>query len=397
MKNYVLFLFLVHLMYADSLAAWSWWPAKKKKEETVQDRIEYLQRKQVDAPHDPFINYNLGVAYYKDGQFDSAYKCFDRALVATVDDELKRRSLFNAGNSAYQGAVVTLGSDWQNKKLEQAVAGQALALLQSSIKKYDDLLSIQADHQAAITNKKEAVKLLQELQKKIQKDQPQDGDKKNDGQQQGQQPSNGKDGQQQQDKQQDSSGDEQGDKQGEKQEGGQQSSQENKQDGEQQGDKKTDQPHKDGKQQSPAPDKRGDDNKDGKGKQEPKQDDRKDSPDNIDDKRNKGKGDPAEDQGSKDHQQQNAQNDSHEKTPHNKKPDSEQQPASKDSQEQQQKQEARQAGVPQPHAPSESIEQRAARALLDQLGQDESQLQKSLMAKKMKQHAQPHNAHQCSW
>lgn len=393
MKNYVLFLFLVHLMYADSLAAWSWWPAKKKKEETVQDRIEYLQRKQVDAPHDPFINYNLGVAYYKDSQFDSAYKCFDRALVATVDDELKRRSLFNAGNSAYQGAVVTLGSDWQNKKLEQAVAGQALALLQSSIKKYDDLLSLQADHQAAITNKKEAVKLLQELQKKIQKDQPQDGDKKNDGQQQGQQPSDGKDGQRQQDKQQDSSGD----KQGDKQEGGQQSSQENKQDGEQQGDKKTDQPHKDGKQQSPAPDKRGDDNKDGKGKQEPKQNDRKDSPDNVDDKRNKGKGDPAEDQGSKDHQQQNAQNDSHEKTPHNKKPDSEQQPASKDSQEQQQKQEARQAGAPQSHAPSESIEQRAARALLDQLGQDESQLQKSLMAKKMKQHAQPHNAHQCSW
>jgi Ca-activated chloride channel family protein len=310
-------------------------PAKQK------SKVEQLEEKLVDYPQDPEINYNLGVAYYKDKKLNDAIQCFKRAFDYGTDLEIKKRSSFNAGNGLYQSVVAGLPYNWEKKetKVDPQLLVQSIMMAKDAIEQYKKTLSIDPVDIKAKTNKKKAEELLKKLQDK-QEQKPQDKQDKKDNQQ-------NKDQQQNQNQQQE----QQGDQSKQEKNKGDQNSQNDQQQG--QG---NDEMKSSSEQQKEAGDK-GLDKQESQQKQETKQD--------------------------------------HEQTPQQKPEGQQQSPGVQDKPDEGKEQAAAAGAQDQKN----SEEKRALGAILDSLKNDEKGLQKGLMMREMqkKQQKDPIKSGQKQW
>ena len=108
-----------------SLNAFLWF--KNYKKQDPQEVISMLQKKQIDRPNDPHLNYNLGVALYKAGDRKSAHENFNRALQHNKDDiPLRKRCMFNLGNICVQSGLDILGDDWDQKDIADKTLDEAI-------------------------------------------------------------------------------------------------------------------------------------------------------------------------------------------------------------------------------------------------------------------------------
>lgn len=185
-----LFTFLITCSIFNHLTAWEWWWKKPK---TLEEKQLELQRKQIDDPTNPYINYNMGVAAYKKKSFDVAAANFDRALQHMPDKPaFKKQTHFNLGQAEYQQALQVVGRNWQKDKLSDEVYEKALALTQRSIKEFEAVLVLDPHDEKATKMKEEVERFQQKLlakkyENKDKKDQssPQDNKEQQKQQQQG--------------------------------------------------------------------------------------------------------------------------------------------------------------------------------------------------------------------
>jgi len=114
-------------------------------------------KKQIDAPFDPVISYNLGVAAYEQGKYAQAEQHFMQTTTLTNDNRsLLERSYFNGGNAALQPIVKRLKS---KERLSGTVLDGAITQVTRAIERYTNVL---------VWNKKnENAKKMKELAEKI--------------------------------------------------------------------------------------------------------------------------------------------------------------------------------------------------------------------------------------
>lgn len=90
--------------------------------------LQEYQRLQKKEP-DPRLNYNAGVAAYRDGQLEEAARQFGQALSAKDNLELQEKTYFNRGNTHYY-----LGEAAQEPQKKTQAWEQAIKDFQSSLK-----------------------------------------------------------------------------------------------------------------------------------------------------------------------------------------------------------------------------------------------------------------------
>ncbi len=338
MKKGLLFfsIFTLTTIFTSPVYAW-WWG--KPHQPTLEQVIDKLQKKQVHKPNDPYINYNLGVALHKAKKFDAASANFDRASIGATDQELKKRCFFNLGNTLVNDALTILPTNWETTNVPPETLDTAITKINVAIKKYDNVLMLDKQHNPAQANKKAAQELIEKLEKKKQ----QQAEKNN----------------QKQDKK---------DRQEEKKQYQE-------------------------KQSEKSPKSQGEQNSQDKNSQyQPNKDDRKDRPQDVGDKGQDGENKPPDQDRTTNNQQQNTQRDRHDQTPEQKPG----QPTPTQGNETgEQKQDL--AEVASEEKSPESMEQRGMRALLDNLQQDEAKLQKALIVKQLKHEGKPQESSQRPW
>lgn len=105
----------------------------------------------IENPEQPEALYDLGVASYKNNNFENALNYFNKAAThPKAKTTLKEQAYFNAGNAHVQ-----------------------LKQLQQAINAYDSVLALKSDHQQALHNK-EMVKKMMEQNNKDQNNENQD-------------------------------------------------------------------------------------------------------------------------------------------------------------------------------------------------------------------------------
>ncbi len=308
---------------------------------TPEQSVNYWQKKQIDKYDDPIVNYNLGVALYKAGQFDSAKQNFQRTLDYGLDNKsdaikLRAKTYFNSGNCFYKNCLGILGPDWEKEeKIDDKKLERAINEIKGAIEKYKNVLVLDKENEPAQNNLKLAEELLKKLeQKKQQQDQKQDKQDKQDKQNQDQKQDK-QDEEQKQDK----------------------NHQQDKQDQDQNEDKE----HNHEKIHQNKSDQ-------GKNDKQEKQDKKQDQKD-------------QQDKQDKQNQHKNGQD-------------------KKDKREQEQKQEQQPSGAPaggKEEEKEESSARRGMRAILENLEDDESKLQKALIYQNMKGTQEQEQAGQKPW
>jgi len=173
-------------------------------------------------PENRDLDFNLGAAAYKAGDFAGAAAAFARAL-QSEEPARQQQSFYNLGNTQFR-----LGEAAKDKDPQQTMAAW-----QQSLEAFDQALALNAEDADAKFNRELVAKALEELKQQQQQQQQQDGEQQD--QQDQQQNQDQQQGEQQQDQQQQGQQDEQqqGQQQQDQQQQGQQQSQGQQQDGEQ--------------------------------------------------------------------------------------------------------------------------------------------------------------------
>jgi len=115
------------------------------------------------APDSDIVNFNLGTAYYKSGEYGSSIKNLEQSLL-TEDEILKKKSLYNLGNAYYKSGI-----SHEKDNLDLAINN-----LEKSLDYYDNSIKLGTDEDASF-NKNFVEKELERLkQKKKQEEQKQD-------------------------------------------------------------------------------------------------------------------------------------------------------------------------------------------------------------------------------
>ena len=207
-------------------------------------------------PDSPGLEFDLGAAAYKAGDYGKALEAFAKAVTST-DQRLREAAEYNLGNTLYQRGAALEDKDPKIKEWKNA------------LQHYDQALNIDPQNKDARYNRDVVQRLIDELEKEQKQDQQQQQknkkkDKKDDkdqnqDQQQKQQQGKGDD---QKDKQNGGQQDQQQQKQSQSQKGGQQDQQQQPQSG-------NSQPDKGGQGQPQNADQKNGQNqpKDGKGQQ----------------------------------------------------------------------------------------------------------------------------------
>jgi hypothetical protein len=176
---------LIIFFSSQQLMAWEW-PWQKQK--TVEDKRLDLQRRQINDPANPYINYNMGVIQYKKREFDGAAGSFGRAIQHLPDKPfLKKQVYFNLGQTEYRRAQGVVGPSWQKEKVSDEVIDKALVLANQSIKQFDGVLVLEAEHvhakkmkaEVELFQKKLLAKKYENQQKKDQQNSQENKDNKN--------------------------------------------------------------------------------------------------------------------------------------------------------------------------------------------------------------------------
>ncbi|QQR48808.1 tetratricopeptide repeat protein [bacterium] len=321
--------------------------AQQKPEETIAE----LEKKQIDAPHDPYVNYNLGVALYKAGNYAQAVKNFERvAANKKIDEDFSLRARFNAGNSSYRAALEGLGTGWEEKKeLDDKILEQAIAQTKAAIASYQEVIKLDDDHEPAKNNKKLADELLKKLEEKKKKQEQEKQDKKD----------QEKDKEKQDNKQ---------DK--DKQDKNDQQKQQDKKDNK--NDKKDQKKDEQGQQDRDKSDQQDDKNKQEEGQQ------------------NEGDRDQSKQDGDQEKQENQDANKSDEQKEQERKEREQQEQEEQAKTAEQKEQEAAQAAAAraaqgqEQDKDDEGIQKRGVRALLENLDEDESKKQKGFIVQQVK-------------
>ena len=161
-------------------------------------------------PGSPEVLYNLGVARYRNGEYEQAAKLFEEAYGLAEGEDLQRSSLFNLGNAAYAQSEAALD--------QEAGAGPAMDQLEvaskhigDALERYRDVLDADPADEAAKVNGETAWRLLEkikEMQEQLEQQQQQQQD-----QQQGDEEQPDQEPQEQDEQQEQQSGDEEQDQQ----------------------------------------------------------------------------------------------------------------------------------------------------------------------------------------
>lgn len=154
-------------------------PAKEIREgnrlyeqEKYDDAIAKYHSAQTELPDSDIINFNMGTAMYKKGDFQNAVDAFTRALV-TEDKELEARANYNIANSKYR-----LGNLMINTDLTGAVH-----YYREALDYYKRAIELDQDDTEAKYNHELVEKRLKVLLDKL-KNQPEQKDQKQDKQSQ---------------------------------------------------------------------------------------------------------------------------------------------------------------------------------------------------------------------
>ena len=129
--------------------------------------IQALLKKQAQHPNNPLINYNLGVAQYKQSVYQSAAENFQRAYQhAEGNHTIAKQALFNAAKSHEQYGLHLLPDNWQQPEVpvDPLVLDKATKALQEAITWYAKA----AQDEKTTKNRTLAEKILEELTKKKQ-------------------------------------------------------------------------------------------------------------------------------------------------------------------------------------------------------------------------------------
>lgn len=141
--------------------------------------IEKFSEALADEPESDVINYDIGTAYYKKGDFVKAVEHLQKALL-TEDEELKQKVFYNLGNAMYKAGIEHEDSDING----------AVNALEQSLNSFESSLTLDKDDEDAKYNydfvKKELERLRKMQEKENKKcDNPEDskdGSEKNDDQ-----------------------------------------------------------------------------------------------------------------------------------------------------------------------------------------------------------------------
>lgn len=141
------------------------------KEPTPAEKIAELRKQQIDYPEDPVINYNLGVALYKQDLFDQARVAFRRSVEHSEGRKygiIQQQALFNSGNSAYQNSLRLLPVGWQTKEdIENETLSAAINHVTEAIDGYKKALEKNPLLYQAQMNIKKAEELKKQLEEKL--------------------------------------------------------------------------------------------------------------------------------------------------------------------------------------------------------------------------------------
>ncbi len=132
---------------------------------------EYVAAAQRD-PKKPDLQFNVGTAAYKAGQFPQAAEAFQKSLGSEPSGDAKRLAgqedtYYNLGNTLYRSG----------QKTEQSNAQQTIQNWEQAVKTYDAALQLRANDADANYNRALVKRKLEELKKQQQQDQQ---DKKQD-------------------------------------------------------------------------------------------------------------------------------------------------------------------------------------------------------------------------
>ncbi len=111
---------------------------------------------------DPRLQFNLGTAAYRAGEYDEAAQAFARAL-RSAEPVLQERSFYNLGNAQFRLGQTTLEADPQ----------QTIAAWQQAIDAYDGALRLDPQDEDARFNKEFVQRELERLQQRQQQQQQQ--------------------------------------------------------------------------------------------------------------------------------------------------------------------------------------------------------------------------------
>lgn len=103
---------------------------------------KYKQALKID-PESGIINFNVGSAYYKAGEFESAVEHLQRSVL-TDDDQLRQRAYYNLGNALYQ----------HGRGLVQKDKDKTIELYEQAIREYDKVIKANPDDEDAQHNRK---------------------------------------------------------------------------------------------------------------------------------------------------------------------------------------------------------------------------------------------------
>ncbi len=178
MKRFFLFLFLIS-NYCFAAGLGDAYKAYQKKDYKTAEEI--LKNLQVKDPFNPQINYNLGNVLYRQDHFESAAGNFERAFENTSIKKqmFKEEAGFNWGNSFLQQTLKNLGSDWENKKIDEKVIDQAAQQATSAMGKYKKVLEINRWNEKTKNNLVYAEELLEKIKQKKQQQQQNKDDQQN--------------------------------------------------------------------------------------------------------------------------------------------------------------------------------------------------------------------------
>jgi hypothetical protein len=177
-KIFFLLIFITNI--ANSISFWTERKLKKAyKNSDFKKVTKILAKEQAKDPNNPYLSYNLATAYYGLGNFNIAKVNFERCINDSnkTKKNLRQKAFFNWGNSLYKIALKLLGDNWEEKGVIAGILQQALEQIKSSIEKYDQVLILNEEHKKAKKNKKIAEDLLKKLQEKMENNSQQNKNK----------------------------------------------------------------------------------------------------------------------------------------------------------------------------------------------------------------------------
>lgn len=379
----------------ESLCAFSFGTFFKRYEKKKPaDIIKDLENQLIDDPKNPQINYNLGVAQYQLNHFNDAKHNFERAALYGDKAAFKEQAYFNFATCLFKNTLSMLPQNWKNpdQEIDPNLLETAIGEISNAIKQYESVLLINEKNEKAISNKKEAEKLLRKLlEKKKQQDQNDSKDNKDDQDQKQDQEEQDKN-KQNKDNQKNNKNDQQNKDQDQKSQNNQDSSGQDQKSQKQDKQEQKEQGKKDSKDSSENDDAQSQNNGQ---KDKPEQRGEKESASNQDEHKEPGSDRPEQKDGAEqekkevDHNEHNKKNNEQaESTPV--------QPTQVEDEKQEN--ENTQSGSSTGLCNQEdSTEKRAYRAILDNLDTDESKLQKHLIMQKAKGQKPPVGSMQKPW